>query len=101
METNKSKIEYEILGYKVKLQENDEIDQVTPDEIVELVRIESSKIMNKVTGLGPGEVALLVALNLAKENLQKAKKYNENMETFKEKASKALSLIEEVSPSSI
>lgn len=101
METNKSKIEYEILGYKVKLQENDEIDQVTPDEIVELVRNESSKIMNKVTGLGPGEVALLVALNLAKENLQKAKKYNENMETFKEKASKALSLIEEVSPSSI
>lgn len=101
METKTSNAEYEILGYKVKLQKGDENTQVTPEEIVELVRGEANKIMDKAPSLSSGQVATLVALKLAQENLTEAKKYQTEIEDLKGKASEALSLIEEVTPTSM
>lgn len=101
METKTSNTEYEILGYKVKLQKSDEINQVRPDEVVDLVRSEAAKIMDKAPGLDRGEIAILVALKIAKENLTEAKTYRNEIDALKEKASEALSLIEEVTPTSM
>ncbi|MCR9204244.1 MAG: hypothetical protein NXH75_06690 [Halobacteriovoraceae bacterium] len=101
METKTSAKEYEILGYKVKLQKSDEINQVTPDDVVDLVRSEAAKIMDKAPTLNSGEVAILVALKMAQENLSKAETYNDEIDALKSKANEALSLIEEVTPTSM
>jgi len=97
-----SVIEFEILGYKVKLRETDGSDSsVSPHDVVDLVRRESNKIMDKAPQLSCGEVALLVALQLAQENLELSKSYGEELATLKKKASKALNLIEDVSPTTM
>ncbi len=102
MDKQLSVIEFEILGYKVKLRENDGSDSgVSPHDVVELVRRESNKIMDKAPQLSSGEVALLVALQLAQENLEVSKSYSEELATLKEKAGEALNLIEDVSPTTL
>lgn len=99
---NKSRsIDYEILGYKIKLKEGDENAQVSPDQVVDLVRDEANKIMQKAPQLDRGEVALLVALQLAQDKLVAQTNYESELTDLKEKAGKALDLIEEVTPTTM
>ncbi len=101
MDNFTSSIEYEILGYKVKLREGDDLNQLSPDQVVELVRSESDKIMQRAPHLERGEVALLVALQMAQEKLVLDNQYHTELTDLKEKAGKALDLIEEVTPTTM
>lgn len=102
MDKQLSMIEFEILGYKVKLREEEgNTASVSPHDVVDLVRRESNKIREKAPHLASGEVALLVALQLANENLELSQTYQTDIETLKSKASRALDLIEDVSPTTM
>lgn len=101
MDNKSSVIDFEILGYKVKLREGESESSVSPHDVVELVRTESNKIMDKAPNLGKGEVALLVALQLAGESLRSSRQYSEQVSALKVKAEKALDLIEEVTPTTM
>ena len=102
MDKNLSVIDFEILGYKVKLRESEGSESsVTPHDVVDLVRRESNKIMDKAPQLSSGEVAILVALQLAQENLEISQSYQEELANLKSKAGEALNLIEDVSPTTM
>ncbi len=101
MDSKTSSVEYEILGYKVRLREQDASTSSSPLEVVDLVRNEANKIMDKAPHLERGEVALLVALQLADEKLRLENQYHTEVNELKEKASQALDLIEEVTPSTM
>jgi len=101
MDNKSSVIDFEILGYKVKLREGESELSVSPHDVVELVRSESNKIMDKAPNLEKGEVALLVALQLAGESLKNSRQYSEQVSEMKLKAEKALDLIEEVTPTTM
>ena len=97
-----SVIEFEILGYKVKLREKEgDESSASAHDVVDLVRRESNKIMDKAPQLASGEVALLAALQLAQENLELSKSYKEELDNLKTKAGEALNLIEDVSPTTM
>ena len=101
MDNKTSSVEYEILGYKVKLREEEGSLSSSANEVVDLVRQESNKIMDKAPHLDRGEVALLVAVQLAEEKLRVENQYHTEVSQLKEKASQALDLIEEVTPSTM
>ena len=101
MDNNLSVKDFEVLGYKVKLREEENTDSVSASDVVDLVRRESDKIMVKAPHLSNGEVALLVALQMAKENIEINKQFQSDLGSLKEKAGQALNLIEEVSPTSV
>ncbi len=102
MDKQLSVIEFEILGYKVKLREKEgDESSVSAHDVVDLVRRESNKIMDKAPQLASGEVALLAALQLAQENLELSKSYKEELDNLKTKAGEALNLIEDVSPTTM
>lgn len=93
--------EFEVLGYKVKLREQGDSTGVSASEVVDLVKRESDKIMVKAPHLSNGEVALLVALQMAKENIEINQQFQSDLGSLKEKAGQALNLIEEVSPTNL
>ena len=101
MDNKTSSTEYEILGYKVRLSRGEHESVESAREVVDLVRQESNKIMDKVPHLDRGEVALLVALQFAKEKLDIESQYNLELSDLKDKAARALDLIEEVTPSTM
>lgn len=101
MDNKKSSVDYEILGYKIKLREDDQNSQVSPSEVVALVRSEADKISSKAPHLERGEVALLAALQLAQDKLTCEHQYQTELNELKEKAGQALNLIEEVTPSTM
>ena len=101
MENKTSSVEYEILGYKVRLREEEASTSSSPNEVVDFVRDEANKIMDRAPHLERGEVALLLALQLAEKNMRLENQYQTEVSQLKEKASQALDLIEEVTPSTM
>ena len=101
MDNNTSVKDFEVLGYKVKLREEENNSGISASDVVDLVRRESDKIMVKAPHLTNGEVALLVALQMAKENIEINKQFQSDLSSLKNKAGQALNLIEEVSPTTL
>ena len=91
--------DYEILGYRVKLCSQKEGEELTPDEVVEYVRMKANRLLDKMPQLDKGEIALLVALTIAQEKMKLQKDFCENVDSFHGYAEEALQFIEEVSPS--
>jgi hypothetical protein len=101
MDNNTSVKDLEVLGYKVKLREEEKASGISAGDVVDLVRRESNKITVKAPHLTNGEVAILVALQMAKENIEINKKFQSDLSSLKDKAGQALNLIEEVSPTTL
>ncbi len=87
-------MELEVLGLKLKIRPDQGDDQISPEEVVEYVRHEALKIKEQNPRLEEGQVAVLVALDLAKNYKLLMKEYRENVKTFKETAQSALEYIE-------
>lgn len=101
MDNKQSVLEFDVLGLKVKLRDSETPQGVSPKDIIDLVTKESNKILDKNPGLNSGQVAVLVALQLASERLTIEKQYQSDIEKFEQVASSALQYIEEVSPTTI
>lgn len=90
---------FEVLGFKIKLKEDEKLDGISPTDIVDFVQTEASKIFRQSPQLAPHQVAVLLALKFAGEKLALEKEYRENIHQLRNTAVDALQYIEEVSPS--
>ena len=68
MKTNEGKIEFDVLGYTVTFRPSTEEGQVAPEQILDYVRKEANIIKRNSPSLDSGQIAVLLALKLAKEN---------------------------------
>lgn len=98
MENKKEDHHFEILGQKLRLSPEGSPDQVTPEEIVRCVDQEAQKVLSKSPQLDKGQVAVLVALQLAGEKLALEREYRENIEKLQTSTHDALQFIEGASP---
>lgn len=98
MEKKNIKDEFEVLGLNVRFKTEGGDNIVEAKEVVDLVRVESEKLMNEFPNLGNDKVAVLLALNFAKKNISLNREYRENIDKLQTTALDALQFIEEVSP---
>lgn len=102
VDTKRNELDFEVLGYKVRLRPNTEAsNQVHPKEVLRLVEREAQSIREVSGELENGKLALLVALKLATDKLSLEREYKDNINQLQAVAGDALQFIEEVSPSSI
>ena len=99
MSLEQSVFSYDILGYKFQLSADASNSDVGPEQVVDMVRDYTDRIRNQNPTLDRGEVALLAALTIAKENLSLENEYKSSLDELQETAKDALGLIESVSPS--
>jgi cell division protein ZapA (FtsZ GTPase activity inhibitor) len=100
MENNRKDLEFDVLGYNIKLKQNEDNSQ-SPSEIIEYVRQRAMKIQERNPNLDRGQIAILMALGLAVEKKNLEKEFKDNVETLQISAFDALSFIEEVTPTSL
>ena len=100
MKSNKNVLEFEVLGFKVKFKPEGEDHPVSAQEVVEHVNREANKLSRSNPQLSSGEIAVLIALSFAKQNIGLEKEYKMNIEQLNKSAHDALSLVETISSSS-
>lgn len=97
MENNRKDLDFDVLGYTIKLKHDDE-SSLSPHEIIEYVRQKAEKIQQSSPNLDRGQTAILVALGLAVEKMTLENDFKDRLDTLHSSAADALSFIEEVSP---
>jgi len=98
MKTNEGKIEFDVLGYTVTFRPCIDEGQVAPEVILDYVRKEANIIKRNSPSLDSGQIAVLLALKLAKENFDLKNDFKENIDRLQASASDALQYFEEVAP---
>ena len=98
MKTNEGKIEFDVLGYTVTFRPSADGSDVAPEQILDYVRKEANIIKRNSPNLDPGQIAVLLALKLAKENFDLKNDFKENIDKLQASASDALQYFEEVAP---
>ncbi len=89
---------FEVLGFRLKLKKNEELNGISPSDIVGFVQSEAQKIFKDSPQLAPHQVAVLLALKFAGEKLALEKEYRESINQLRSTAIDALQYIEDVSP---
>ena len=89
---------FNVLGHNVKLRPQEDEQGPEASEVVAYVNALAEKILRKNAHLDKGQVATLVALQLASEKLSLDSKYKENVKLLQSKAHEALECLEEVTP---
>ena len=98
MKTNEGKIDFDVLGYTVTFRPSMDGSQIAPEQILDYVRKEANIIKRNSPNLDSGQVAVLLALKLAKENFDLKNDFKENIDKLQATASDALQYFEEVAP---
>lgn len=95
MEIERNDLEFDVLGFKVKVrpEENNGIPAERP---IELVRQEARAIAKRFPQLDNGKVATLVALKIATDYLQLDQEFRKGIESLEDDAKAALALIQQV-----
>lgn len=88
--------EFNVLGFKVKLAPGDDGEREIASQAVDMVLEEIQKIKKEASHLDDKQVAILVALKLAKEKLAIAEEYKINVGQLKSEAREALQFLEQV-----
>jgi cell division protein ZapA (FtsZ GTPase activity inhibitor) len=93
-------VDYNILGYNVRLKSTTAEEEANASEIIRLVREEAQAIQEQAPHLSRGEVALMVALTLAEKNQSIQDEFKDSIQQLQGQAGSVLQVIEELSPSS-
>ena len=96
---NTKDLEFEVLGFRVKFRPDGDAEQKGATAVVDRVSKEAEIIREKFPELSKGQVAVLVALKMAKELEQLDNEYHENINKIQTSANDALRFIEEISTS--
>lgn len=99
MELEKTEMEFELLGQKIRFRPDESDVQFNAFDVVSLVKKKVDSIKEQNEALGDEQLSLLVALELAKEVISLNKEYRNNINELELVASKALEHIEEISSS--
>ena len=90
--------DYEVLGFNVKFKPESGKPSTEARDIVEFVNKEAFQIKDQYPSLDNGQVAILLALKLAKENMKLNKEYKENIYQLQKSAMDALQTMDEITP---
>lgn len=91
--------EFEVLGFNVRFKSEGDNDPNGAKEIVEFVTQEAVKIRENYPNLDNGQVAVLLALKMASDNIKLNREYKDNISQLQKSALDALQTIEEISAS--
>ncbi|MFZ8932685.1 MAG: cell division protein ZapA [Bacteriovoracaceae bacterium] len=91
--------EFEVLGFNVRFKAGDDDNSNRARDIVEFVSKEAVKIKEAYPGLDNGQVAVLLALKMANDNMKLSMEYQSSISELQKSALDALQTIEEISPS--
>ncbi len=94
-------MEYNVLGYRLRVNTDKENASVSAKEVAELVTREASKIKLDHPQVDQGQIAVLLAMKLAEDKLVMEKMYKDNLDKLQARAGSALQYIEEVSPTTM
>ena len=101
MRTDEGKLEFEILGYTVTFRTESEKSSIRPEQILDLIQNEAELIKKDSPNLDSGQLAILLALKLAKENLDLKNSLKDNIENLQASALDALRYFEKLVPTKI
>lgn len=99
MENNNEMLSFRVLGQEINFRPQQDEEEISASDVVELVNKEADKISQSLPHLDQNQVAVLVALKLAQENLKCEIKTKYELNKIRSSAMDALRFIEEVSPS--
>lgn len=88
---------FDILGLKVKLQENLDSNEVNPQKVVEKVRKTATQIKDTKKHLENDQLFLLTALKMAEELISLENDLSSHVDSLESRAQGALKLIEDAS----
>ncbi len=87
--------EYSILGHNIRLNNTDDKDKVSPDEVVTYVQSEIDKMKLMSAGLEESQIAVLLMLRFASESLSLEKDFKESVSSLQKSANDALKLVDQ------
>jgi hypothetical protein len=98
MNYNEGKNEFNVLGYKVIFRPDGDGNKLAPERIVTYVQNEADILSKKMPNLEPGQIAILLALKFAKENLDLKTEFKDNINKLHTSAKDALQYLEGIAP---
>ena len=97
-ETNINR-EHDILGMRLSVQ--DEVEQestVTSSQVIEFVQEQVDKLTEQYPNLDNAQLAVLLAMNIARERLEIEAEFKANIEDIEQSTKLALENIESITP---
>ena len=91
--------EHDVLGFRIKVHPGEELKaKVSSQRVIDFVENRVEQIKEKFPQLDNAQVAVLVAMNFARERLEIEEEYRENIESIELSATQALEMIESITP---
>ncbi|PIP95002.1 MAG: hypothetical protein COW00_18095 [Bdellovibrio sp. CG12_big_fil_rev_8_21_14_0_65_39_13] len=94
----RNELEFDVLGYKVRMKDDGSDRRTSPSKAVELVLERARSILDRYPSLDRGKVAVLVALELAADKLDLENEYREDIEKLHQTTTEAIQFIEDLAP---
>ncbi len=91
-------LEFNVLGYPVRFKPDEDLEHVSPKEVVAHVLQEVDALQSSMPGLEKNKMLVLLALKLAEDRLVIEKEFKQSVEKFNSIASDALQYIEDSAP---
>ncbi len=98
MNYNEGKSEFNVLGYKVIFRPDNDGSTHSPERIANFVQNEADILRKTMPNLEPGQIAILLALKFAKENLDLKTEFKDSINKLHMSAKDALQYLEEIAP---
>lgn len=89
--------EYNVLGYRVRLQTHSRSGELSAEDIISRVQQEAELIKENKPGLEKGQLAILVALKLASDQLELEQEFKRSIDHIQSQAKDALEQIDQLS----
>ena len=96
--TIQSEKEFDVLGYRLRYCPDSSSATISADEVVEYFNQRANGLRSRYPHLDPGQVATLLALDIAKEKLVLEREFKTSMHNLEEHTKKALAKIENADP---
>ena len=91
--------EHEILGMKISVQSKEEQKStVTSADVIDFVQIEVDKLREQYPHLDNSQLAVLLAMNFARERLEIEEEFRLNIEEIEQSTREALKNIDSITP---
>jgi hypothetical protein len=98
MNYNEGKSEFNVLGYKVVFRPDGDGSNQAPERIVNHVQNEADILSKSMPNLEPGQIAILLALRFARENLDLKTEFKDSIDKLHTNAKDALQYLEGIAP---
>jgi cell division protein ZapA (FtsZ GTPase activity inhibitor) len=101
IENLKTEREYDILGFKLKVNPEEEGEQskVTSQRVIEFVQKKISELKDRYPQLSDAQIAVLLAMESSRERLEIEEDFKQSVEFYDNQAQRVKDLVETIKPS--